>query len=60
MLAGEVIEDAAGAGEIGEEFFFGAEFAGMGDEAAARPARRMFYVEHFVIEDVLDGNSGDR
>jgi len=57
--AGEVIEDAAGAGEIGEEFFFGAKFGGMGDEAAARPASGMFYVEHFVIEDVLDGNSGD-
>jgi len=58
-LASQVIEDAAGSGEIGEEFFFGAEFGGMGDEAAARTARRMFYVEHFVVEDVLDGNSGD-
>jgi hypothetical protein len=53
-----VIEVAAGAGEIGKEFFFAAEFGGMGDEAAAGAARRVFYVEHFVVEDVLDGDLG--
>lgn len=56
---GEVVEDAAGAGEIGEEFFFGAEFGGMGEEAAAGAARGMFDVEHLVVEDVLDGDLWD-
>jgi hypothetical protein len=54
-----VVEDAAGAVEIGEEFFFGAEFGGMGDEAAAGAAGGMFDVEHFVVEDVFDGDLGD-
>src|SRR6266436_3355294 len=58
-LAGEVVEDAAGAAEIGEEFFFGAEFAGMGYEATAGAACGVFDVEHFVIEDVFDGNLRD-
>jgi len=59
--AGEVVEDAAGADEIGEEFFFGAEFGGMRNEAATGAARGMFDMEHFVVEDVFDGdlrNSG--
>jgi len=51
-----VVEDTAGAGEIGEEFFFGAEFGGMGNKAAARPSSGMLDVEHFVIEDVFDGH----
>ena len=54
-----MIEDAAGAGEIGEEFFFGAEFGGMGEEAAAGAAGGMFDVEHFVVQDVFDGDLGD-
>lgn len=58
-LAGEVVEDAAGAGEIGEEFFFCAEFGGMGEEAAAGTARGMLDVEHFVVEDVFDGDLGN-
>ena len=57
--AGEVVEDAAGAGEIGEEFFFGAEFGGMGEEAAAGASRGMFDVKHLVVEDVLDGDLRD-
>ena len=31
----------------------------MGNEAAAGAAGGVFYVEHFVIEDVLDGNFGN-
>ena len=58
-LAGEMIENTTRAGEIGEEFFFGAEFGGMGDEAAAGAARGMLDVEHFVVEDVFDGNLRD-
>lgn len=58
-LSGEVVEDAAGTGEIGEEFFFGAEFGGMGEEAAAGAAGGMLDVEHFVVEDVLDSDLGD-
>jgi len=54
-LAGEAVEDFAGAVELGELFFFGAEFGRMGDERAAGAARRMFDVQHFVVEDVLDG-----
>lgn len=57
--AGEVVEDAAGANEIGEEFFFGAELGGVGDEAATRAARGMLHVEHFVVEDVFDGHLRD-
>ncbi len=59
MSAGKVIEDAAGASEIGEKFFFGAEFWRMGNQAAAGTSRGMFHVEHFVIEDVLDGDLRD-
>ncbi len=51
-----MIENTPGAGEIGEEFFFGAEFRGMGDETAAGAARGMFDVEHLMVEDVLDGD----
>ncbi len=54
--ASEVVEDAAGAGEVVEEFFFGAEFGGMGDEAAAGAARGMLHVEHLMVEDVFDGD----
>ena len=44
---------------MGEEFFFGAEFAGVGDERAAGAARGMFDVEHFVVEDVFDDELRD-
>jgi len=54
--AGKVVEDSPRASEIGEEFFFGAEFGGMGDEAATGAARGMLDVEHFVIEHVFDGD----
>lgn len=54
-----MIEYAAGAVEFDEAFFFGAEFGGMGDEAAAGTACRVLDVKHFVIEDVLDGNLRD-
>src|SRR5271167_184029 len=57
--ASQVVEDAAGAGEIGETFFFGAEFGGMGDETAAGAARGVFDVEHFVVEDVFDRDLRD-
>jgi len=58
-LACQAIEDAAGVIEISEELFFGAEFGGMGDEAAAGAAGRMFYVEHLVVEHVFDGDLRD-
>jgi hypothetical protein len=51
-----VVEDAAGAIEVGEELFFGAEFGRMGDEAAAGTACGVFDMQHFVVEDVFDGN----
>ena len=57
--AGETVEDAAGAGKIVEESFFGAEFGGVGDEAAAGTSGGMFDVKHFVVEDVLDGDLRD-
>src|SRR6476646_5777148 len=50
----EAVEEAACAFELREEFFFGAEFAGVGNEGAAGAARGMFDVEHFVVEDVFD------
>lgn len=57
--ASEVVEDAAGAGEICEEFFFGAELGGMRDETAAGAAGGVFDMEHFVVEDVFDGDLRD-
>jgi hypothetical protein len=54
-----MIEHAAGAVEFGEAFFFGAECGGMGDKAAAGAACGVLDVEHFVVEDVLDGNLRD-
>ena len=57
--AGQAVEEAASPVEFGEEFFFGAEFAGVGDERAAGAARGMFYVEHFVVEDILDDELRD-
>ena len=53
--AGEVVENAAGAVEFCEAFFFGTEFGGMREQRATGTARGMFDVEHFVVEDVLDG-----
>jgi len=50
----EAVEEVAGAVEIGEEFFFGAKLAGMGDERAAGAARGMFDVKHLVVENVFD------
>src|SRR5882724_12526321 len=58
-LTGEAVEEAAGAFELGEEFFFGAEFAGMGDKRTAGAARGMFDVKHFVIEDIFDDELRD-
>ena len=60
MSAGEAVEEFAGLGEMGKEFFFGAKFGGMGDETAAGAASGMFDVEHFVVENVFDGDLGDR
>jgi hypothetical protein len=57
--AGEGIQYFAGAGEIGEAFFFGAKFRGVGEKGAAGAAGGMLDVEHFVVEDVLDGELGD-
>ena len=44
---------------MGEEFFFGAEFAGVRDKRAAGAARGMFDVKHFVVEDVFDDELRD-
>jgi hypothetical protein len=55
----QAIQGAAGAVEVGEEFFFGAEFAGVRDEAAPGPARGMLDVKHLVVEDVFDGVARD-
>jgi hypothetical protein len=58
-LTGEAVEEAAGAFELREEFFFGAEFAGMGDKRTAGAASGMFDVKHFVVEDVFDDELRD-
>jgi len=58
-LAGEAVEGATGAGEVGEAFFFGAEFRGMGNEAAAGAAGGMLDVKHLVEKDVFDGEARD-
>ena len=58
-LACQVVQDFAGLLELGELLFLGAEFGGVGDQRAAGTARRMFDVEHFVVEDVLDGTLRD-
>lgn len=57
--AGEMVEDTAGADEVGEELFFGAEFGRVGDKAAAGAAGRMLDVKHFVVENVFDGDLRD-
>jgi len=54
-LAGEVVQGFAGLVELGELFFLGAEFWGVGDQGAAGAAGGVFDVEHFVVEDVFDG-----
>jgi hypothetical protein len=59
-LPGEAVEETAGAVEFWEEFFLGAEFAGVGDERAAGAARGMFDVEHFVVEDIFDDELRDK
>src|ERR1700676_3297032 len=55
-----MVEDAAGAREIGEEFFFGAEFAGVRDQSAAGAPRGMLDVQHLVVQNVFDGAARDR
>jgi len=58
-LVGEAIQEAAGAFELGEEFFFGAEFAGVGNKRTTGAARGMFDVKHFVVEDIFDDELRD-
>ncbi len=58
-LPGEAVEEAAGAFELREEFFFDAEFARVGDERTSGAACGMFDMEHFVVEDVLDDELRD-
>ena len=55
ILPRQTIENLPSAIELLKQFFFGAEFGRVRDERAAGAARRMFDVEHFVVEDVLDG-----
>jgi hypothetical protein len=45
-----VVEEAAGAGEIRGEFFFGEKFGGIGEERGAGTMGGMFDVECFVVE----------
>lgn len=54
-LAGQVVQDFAGLVELGELFFFGAEFWGVGDQGAAGAAGGVLDVEHLVVEDVFYG-----
>ena len=58
-LAGEVVQGFAGLVKLGELFFFGAEFWGVGDQGTAGAARGMFDVEHLVVEDVFHGAFGN-
>jgi hypothetical protein len=55
VLAGQVVEDFAGLVELGELFFFGAEFGRVGNKRAAGAPGGMLDVEHLVIEDVFHG-----
>lgn len=59
ILSREAVEEAAGALEFGEKFFFGAKFAGVRDKRATGTPRRMFNMQHFVIEDILDDELRD-
>src|SRR5262249_25628922 len=54
-----MIQGASRTFEFSEAFFFGAEFPGVRDEAATGASRGMFNVQHFVEEDVLDGELRD-
>ena len=55
QLTGQVVQGFAGLVELGELFFFGAEFGGMGDQRAAGAAGGVLDVEHLVVEDVFYG-----
>jgi len=57
--SGQTVEEAAGSEEIGEALFFFAEFAGVGNEAAAGTAGGMLDVKHLMEEDVFDDEAGD-
>ena len=59
VLAGEAVEKTTGSVEFGEKLFFGAEFAGVGDEAATGASGGVFDMEHFVIEDIFDDELRD-
>ena len=54
-----MVEDFAGLVELGELFFVGAEFWGVGDQGAAGAVGGVLHVEHFVVEDVFYGAFGD-
>ena len=51
-----MVENPAGAGEISEPFFFRSKFTRVRNKTASRPPRRMLDVQHFVIQNVLDGH----
>ena len=52
-LAGEVVEDFAGQGELVEALLFGAKFGRVRNERASGAPRGMLDVEHLVEEDIL-------
>jgi hypothetical protein len=54
-LTRQVVEDFAGLVELGELFFFGAEFWGVGDQGAAGATGGVLDVKHLVVEDVFYG-----
>ncbi len=58
-LAGEMVEDFAGQGELIEAFLFGAKFRRVGNERATGAPRGMLDVQHLVIQDVLDDKLRD-
>jgi hypothetical protein len=55
----QVVQDFAGLMELGELFFFDAEFGGVGDQRAAGATGGVLHVEHFVVQDVFHGALGD-
>lgn len=52
--ASHLIEKFPGDGEVLEVFFFRAEFRRMGNQTATGAPGGVLYVQHFVVQDILD------
>ena len=54
----EALDEGKGLAQFGEEGFVGFEFAGVDAASETAHLDGMFEMEHFVVEQVLDGVTG--